>query len=106
MSARPILIQGRPLAGGRLPAICAPLVAATREALLAEARAVAAKQPDLLEWRVDFFQRIAEPAEVLAAGRALRVSNPDRVIFPESGQTKGELADYYQAVAPLMPPKS
>jgi bifunctional non-homologous end joining protein LigD len=32
----------------------------------------------------------------------VRISNRDRVIFPESGQTKGELADYYAAVAPLM----
>ncbi|WP_057884539.1 DNA ligase D [Tsuneonella troitsensis] len=35
---------------------------------------------------------------------AVTITNPDRVIFPESGQTKGELAEYYQAVAPLMLP--
>jgi bifunctional non-homologous end joining protein LigD len=34
----------------------------------------------------------------------INISNRDRVIFPESGQTKGELADYYTAVAPLMLP--
>ncbi len=34
----------------------------------------------------------------------VRISNRERVIFPESGQTKGELADYYAAVAPLMLP--
>ncbi len=34
----------------------------------------------------------------------VKISNRDRVIFPESGQTKGELADYYKAVAPLMLP--
>lgn len=33
---------------------------------------------------------------------AIPISNRDRVIFPESGQTKGDLADYYQALAPLM----
>ncbi len=32
------------------------------------------------------------------------VTNRDRVIFPESGQTKGQLADYYEAIAPLMLP--
>ena len=37
-----------------------------------------------------------------AAEAAVRISNRDRVIFPESGQTKGQLADYYAAVAPLM----
>ncbi len=33
---------------------------------------------------------------------AVEVSSRERVIFPESGQTKGDLADYYAAVAPLM----
>lgn len=34
----------------------------------------------------------------------VRITNPDRVIFPGSGMTKGELADYYGRVAPLMLP--
>ncbi|WP_375291144.1 DNA ligase D [Qipengyuania sp.] len=34
----------------------------------------------------------------------VKVSSRERVVFPESGQTKGELADYYEAVAPLMLP--
>jgi bifunctional non-homologous end joining protein LigD len=37
-------------------------------------------------------------------GATVAITNRERVIFPESGQTKGELADYYQAVAPLMLP--
>ena len=32
------------------------------------------------------------------------ISSRDRVVFPVSGQTKGELADYYAAVAPLLLP--
>lgn len=32
------------------------------------------------------------------------ISNRDRVIFPDSGQTKGDLADYYAAIAPVMLP--
>jgi len=34
----------------------------------------------------------------------ISISNPDRVVFPEAGYTKGELADYYSQVAPLMLP--
>jgi bifunctional non-homologous end joining protein LigD len=34
----------------------------------------------------------------------IRISSRDRVIFPESGQTKGELADYYAQVAPILLP--
>ncbi|MHA0316786.1 DNA ligase D [Sphingomonas melonis] len=34
----------------------------------------------------------------------VKVSNRDRVIFPESNVTKGELADYYAALSPIMLP--
>lgn len=34
----------------------------------------------------------------------VKISSRDRVIFPDSGQTKGELADYYSAVANIMLP--
>jgi bifunctional non-homologous end joining protein LigD len=34
----------------------------------------------------------------------VKISSRDRVIFPESGQTKGQLADYYLGVAGLMLP--
>jgi 3-dehydroquinate dehydratase-1 len=70
----PITLRGRPLAQGRLPAICAPLVGRTREQLLAETAAVTALAPDLLEWRVDFFEGIGETAEVLATAHALRAA--------------------------------
>jgi bifunctional non-homologous end joining protein LigD len=35
---------------------------------------------------------------------AVAISSRDRVIFPDSGQTKGDLADYYEAVAAIMLP--
>jgi bifunctional non-homologous end joining protein LigD len=44
----------------------------------------------------------AQPAP--AAEIDMKISNRDRVIFPESGETKGDLADYYAAVASLMLP--
>lgn len=72
MKALPIGCKGWPLANGRLPAICAPLVAASADALAQEAAVVAAKEPDLLEWRVDFFQGIADTQQVLAAARRIR----------------------------------
>jgi bifunctional non-homologous end joining protein LigD len=34
----------------------------------------------------------------------VNISNPDRVIFPESKATKGDLARYYQAVGPIILP--
>ena len=47
---------------------------------------------------------VPEKAAETPAEETVRISNRDRVIFPESGQTKGQLADYYAAVAPLMLP--
>jgi bifunctional non-homologous end joining protein LigD len=32
------------------------------------------------------------------------ISHPDKVLFPEDGITKGEVAAYYSTVAPLMLP--
>jgi bifunctional non-homologous end joining protein LigD len=34
----------------------------------------------------------------------VRITHPDRVLFPEIGLTKGELAEYYRRVAPRMLP--
>ncbi|AOF94518.1 MULTISPECIES: DNA ligase D [unclassified Sphingobium] len=39
-----------------------------------------------------------------AATSGVKISNRDRMIFPEGKLTKGELADYYEAVAQIMLP--
>ena len=90
MQTRPIILKGQPLAQGRVPAVCAPLVARTADALRAEAAAVAAKQPDLLEWRVDFFERIGDRAAVLAAAAGVRVAaGAIPILFTRRAQREG-----------------
>lgn len=42
--------------------------------------------------------------EVAVDGTTLRLTNLDRVLYPETGFTKGELVDYYYSVAPAMLP--
>ncbi|MFB8191242.1 non-homologous end-joining DNA ligase [Microbacterium sp. NPDC055988] len=37
-------------------------------------------------------------------GRRLRVTNLDKVVYPETGTTKGEIIAYYSAIAPLLLP--
>jgi len=51
-------------------------------------------------------ERAEHLGESAAAAREspVKISNRARVIYPESGLTKGELADYYLQVAPLMLP--
>lgn len=67
-----IEVHGKPIAGGVLPLVCAPLVGKNPDGLLVEARLVAAKRPDLVEWRIDHYEPIASLAAVLASARALR----------------------------------
>ena len=54
------------------------------------ARAVVAEKP------------LPLPKDAEPAADKVKISNPERVIFPDAKVTKGELADYYRAVAPLM----
>jgi bifunctional non-homologous end joining protein LigD len=37
-----------------------------------------------------------------APGDGIKISNPERVLFPDAGVTKQELVDYYRAIGPLM----
>ena len=60
--------------GGETPLIGAPLVARTKERLLAEVAGILAKKPDLVEWRADHFKAVADTAAVLDTARALRAA--------------------------------
>ncbi|MGH6943746.1 MAG: non-homologous end-joining DNA ligase, partial [Geminicoccaceae bacterium] len=37
-------------------------------------------------------------------GRAIALSNTDKILFPEAGLTKGDLIDYYRRIAPTILP--
>ena len=76
--------------GGGTPLICTPLVGRTRERVLAEAASVVAKHPDVVEWRVDYFEGIADTAAVLDVGRALRAAIGDApLIFTRRSIAEG-----------------
>jgi 3-dehydroquinate dehydratase-1 len=71
-TAKPIVLPGQTAATAKMPLICTPLVGRSREAVLEELQRVLPKKPDLLEWRVDFFQGIASNAEVIALAQDIR----------------------------------
>jgi bifunctional non-homologous end joining protein LigD len=52
--------------------------------------------------RADMMAR--QETRVSVGDRELSLSNLDKVLFPESGFTKGQLIDYYAKVAPVMLP--
>ncbi len=53
----------------------------------------------------DAVERLSEGAvAVLADGREIKISNWDKVLFPETGFTKGDLVAYYARIAPAVVP--
>ena len=81
--------RGRKL-GGETPLLCTPLVGRTRKRVLAEATAVIAQKPDMIEWRVDFFDAIADTAAVIETARALRgIVGKRPVIFTRRSEADG-----------------
>jgi bifunctional non-homologous end joining protein LigD len=45
-----------------------------------------------------------QETRVTVEGRELTISSLDKVLFPETGFTKGQLIDYYVSIAPVMLP--
>ena len=81
-AGKPIVLPGQTAATAKLPIICTPLVGRTRDAVLAEVLQVVPKRPDLLEWRVDFFEGIGSTAEVIGLAADIRkAANGIPVLF-------------------------
>lgn len=68
--------MGKVIGAGSGALICTPIVGATRAALMAELDAVLTKQPDVVEWRADFFGAIAATDEVIEVARAVKERAP------------------------------
>ncbi|HVJ19522.1 MAG TPA: DNA ligase D [Polyangiaceae bacterium] len=45
-----------------------------------------------------------EPAPRRAGERRVKVTNRNKIFWPDEGYTKGDLVDYYEAIAPVMVP--
>jgi 3-dehydroquinate dehydratase-1 len=67
-----IRLHGQPV--GAHPLICTPIVSKTRAALLDELATVVVKRPDLIEWRVDFFDDIGNTDAVIDAARRIKTA--------------------------------
>ncbi|WP_296492466.1 type I 3-dehydroquinate dehydratase [Rhodoferax sp.] len=89
-TAKPIELHGQPIAGGKFPLICTPLVGRTLDKILAELAVVLPKQPDVLEWRVDYFDAIGDTAAVIAVAKAIKQAAGDiPVLFTRRSTIEG-----------------
>lgn len=70
----PIRLNGQPIGSGAFPAIITPLVGRTPADLMGELEAILPKNPDLLEWRIDFFDGIADTDRVIATAQRMKRS--------------------------------
>jgi 3-dehydroquinate dehydratase-1 len=66
-----VIVRGRAI-GGPLPLICLPLVAKNSDSLLRQANELICMQPDLLEWRIDDYQKVTAVTDCLAVLEELR----------------------------------
>ncbi len=69
---RQIQLKGQPVGHGAFPLIIAPLVGRRPVDIEAELQVILPKAPDMLEWRVDFFEGIADATRVIETARAIR----------------------------------
>ncbi|NME98899.1 type I 3-dehydroquinate dehydratase [Aneurinibacillus aneurinilyticus] len=89
-TTKQIELTGRRLGDGKRPLICTPLVGKTREAILYETEKILAKQPDLLEWRVDFFEGIADTCTVIDLAKSIKhIAEDTPLIFTRRSFKEG-----------------
>lgn len=72
-SDKKVQVRGKVI-GGPDPLICLPLVAETKTDLLHQAGQLAALDPDLLEWRIDGYDNVADIGDSLQALSELRAA--------------------------------
>ncbi len=70
--SRPIRLKNSTLSVDKEPLSCAPLVGKSEADIRREMAAILPKRPDLLEWRIDFFEGIADISRVVALGQEIR----------------------------------
>lgn len=65
-------MQSKVIGEGTKPLICTPLVGTTKEALLVELFNILIKKPDMIEWRADFFEGIANTNQVITIAKEIK----------------------------------
>ncbi|CDI68636.1 type I 3-dehydroquinate dehydratase [Limosilactobacillus fermentum] len=75
--------------GSGLPKVAVPLVDADAAALIAQAEKVAALAPDVIEWRIDFYQDVLDEEKLAQTAAVIRQAIGETVLLI-TFRTKGE----------------
>jgi 3-dehydroquinate dehydratase-1 len=84
----PLEIRGKQF-GGPEGLFCVPLVATSLEELLAQARRVSVLEPDVVEWRSDFYSDLRESSISEAAGALRSILGNVLILFTLRAKAEG-----------------
>ncbi|UOR10220.1 type I 3-dehydroquinate dehydratase [Halobacillus amylolyticus] len=65
-SKKTFKVKGK-LIGGQRPMICIPLIGKNTQELIEELDVIKGKQPDIIEWRADYFENLDDESKVIDA---------------------------------------
>ncbi len=71
---RRVQVGGKAIGRSGQPLICTPVVGRTRDEVINELAALLPKSPDLIEWRVDFFEGFGDIAAVIDMAREIKTA--------------------------------
>lgn len=86
--------------GAGIPKICVPIVASSKEAILAEAETFGRLPLDVVEWRADWFEAVSDVEKTIETAKGLRnVLGETPILFTfrtakEGGEKEIELSAY------------
>ena len=90
-SKKPVQVKNTVI-GGPLPLICLPIVAKDRDDLLTQARELMPLKPDLIEWRIDGYEKARDVKDCIKALKdLLPLIDPVPLIFTCRTECEGGL---------------
>nr|WP_156652887.1 type I 3-dehydroquinate dehydratase [Secundilactobacillus paracollinoides] len=89
MLANPTVKVGNTVLGSGRPKIAVPITGKTQEDILSQAADIKAAQPDVVEWRIDFFDGVLDADRLAETGKALHDAIGDLALLT-TFRTKGE----------------
>lgn len=71
------------------PTICAPITGKTTDEIMKQLRSIVPEQPDLIEWRADFFDHLSSVEDVLAVIRKMQAETNIPFLFTIRSEIEG-----------------